>query len=153
MAQTLEIRILTGFCTLPFGANKALAMQIFGPPEEEQTLKEELLNNQSLVLHYWDKGFSLFFDLNQNEKFCSVETDNRETILFDEKIFSLKEKEIIALMKQNNFELSDTEIHPWGEKRISFDAAGLDCYFENNRLVSVNFSSLEFGEQYPFFLN
>ncbi|MBX3162887.1 MAG: hypothetical protein KF900_00240 [Bacteroidetes bacterium] len=153
MVQIPEIQLLAGFCSLPFGASKEQALQIFGQPEEEQNISEELLNNQSLVLHYWDKGFSLFFDLNRNEKFCSVETDNRETVLFDAKIFTLKEKEIIALMKQNNFSVTDTEVHPWGEKRVSFDEAGLDCYFENNRLVSVNFSSLEFGEQYPFFLN
>jgi hypothetical protein len=95
----------------------------------------------------------LFFDNNKNLSFCSVEIDNKETLLFDMKIFSLKEKEIIALMEQNGFPLSDSEMHQWGEKRISFDAAGLDCYFENNRLVSVNFGLLDGDTNFYYFPN
>jgi len=153
MAQIPEIKLLKGFCALPFGANKESAILAFGQPEEVQDIHDDILNNASLVYHYWDKGYSLFFDLNRNHSFCSVEIDNRDTLLFDVRIFSLKEAEIVALMKQNGFALTDTEVHQWGERRVSFDAAGLDCYFENSKLVSVNFGITENEEPYLYFPN
>ena len=111
------------------------------------------MNNNSLVYHYWEQGYSLFFDMNKNQSFCSVEIDNKETLLFNEAVFTLKEKELIALMEKNGYALSDTEMHNWGEKRVSFDEAGLDCYFENNKLVSVNFGLLDNDPNFYFFPN
>jgi hypothetical protein len=148
-----EIKLLTGFCALPFGANKENAVLMFGEPEEIQNLTDDILDNSSLVYHYWDNGFSLFFDTNKNQVFCSVEIDNKDAVLFDTKVFTLREKEIVALMKQNGFALSDSEMHQWGEKRVSFDGAGLDCYFENNKLVSVNFGILEADTNFYYFPN
>jgi hypothetical protein len=153
MFETPEIQLLKGFCSLPFGESKETVVKTFGEPEEIQNLTDDILNNNSLVYHYWDHGFSVFFDTNQEQAFCNVEIDNRDAILFDVKIFTLKEKEIIALMKQNGYSLSDSEMHQWGEKRISFDSAGLDCYFENNRLVSINFGVLESGTNFQYFPN
>jgi hypothetical protein len=153
MFEKPEIKLLKGFCTLSFGTSKENAIEVFGEPEEIQNLTDDILNNNSLVYHYWNEGYSLFFDTNKSQSFCSVEIDNRETLLFNVKIFTLKEKEIIELMHQNGYELSDTEIHKWGEKRISFDGAGLDCYFENTKLVSVNFGLLETENNFYYFPN
>lgn len=153
MSVPPEIRLLKGFCTLAFGATKENAVLLFGEPEEIQNLEDDILSNHSLVYHYWDQGYSLFFDVNKNHTFCSVEIDNKDTLLFDTLLFSLKEKEIIALMKQNGFELTDTEVHQWGERRVSFDSACLDCYFENNRLISVNFSSFDDKPDFRYFPN
>lgn len=153
MFEPPEIRLLKGFCSLSFGESKEEVINTFGEPEEIQNLTDDILNNNSLVYHYWDRGFSLFFDTNKEQAFCNVEIDNREAELFGMKIFTLKEKEIVELMKQNGFALSDAEMHQWGEKRISFDSAGLDCYFENNRLVSINFGILESGTNFQYFPN
>jgi hypothetical protein len=148
-----EIKLLKGFCNLAFGATKEVAKLTFGEPEEVQNLEDDILNNNSLVYHYWEQGYSLFFDMNKNQSFCSVEIDNKETLLFNEPVFTLKEKELIALMERNGYKLSDTEVHNWGEKRVSFDEAGLDCYFENNKLVSVNFGLLDNDPNFYFFPN
>ena len=153
MVQTPEIKLLRGFCALPFGASKENAVLLFGEPEEVQDITDEILNNHSRVYHYWEQGFSLFFDTNRSQTFCSVQIDNRDTILFDTRIFSLKEKEIIALMNNNGFSLTDIEVHQWGERRVSFDDAGLDCYFENNKLVSVNFGIIEPENKFQYFPN
>jgi hypothetical protein len=153
MNEAPEIKLLFGFSSLSFGASKETAQIVFGEPQEIQVLNDDILSNNTLVYHYWDQGFSLFFDMNRNNAFSSVEIDNKDTMLFDLKLFSLKEKEIIELMKQNGYQLSDTEIHQWGEKRISFDDAVMDCYFENNRLVSVNFGSNEEKSEFRYFPN
>ena len=148
-----EIYLLTGFCGLPFGSTKADAEKLFGKPEEVQLLEDEVLNNSSVVFHYWDAGYSLFFDKRRQELFTSVELDNRDAILYENKIFSLREKELTELMLRNGHRLSDSEVHEWGEKRLSFDSAGLDCYFENNRLATVNFGLIEAYDSYTIFQN
>ncbi|MCC6370301.1 MAG: hypothetical protein IT236_04775 [Bacteroidia bacterium] len=148
-----EIKLLKGFSSLAFGASKENAVLLFGEPEETQNIDDEILNNHSLVYHYWDQGYSLFFDLNKNSTFCSVEIDNKDTLLFNTKIFTLKEKEIVALMKENGYALTDTEVHQWGERRVSFDDACLDCYFENHKLVSVNFGILDEKPEFKYFPN
>jgi hypothetical protein len=73
--------------------------------------------------------------------------------MFSLHIFKLKETQIIDLMKQNGFSFSDSEQQEWGEKRISFDDAGLDCYFENGKLVSINFGVIDDINNYVFLPN
>lgn len=148
-----EIKLLKGFCNLSFGENADTIKKIFGDPEEIQELTDDILNTSSTVFHYWDMGFSLFFDNHKNSSFTSVEIDNKDTLLFDTKIFHLKEKEIIELMSKNGYKLSDTENHDWGEKRLSFDEAGLDCYFQNQKLASVNFGIGNRPEDFYYFPN
>jgi hypothetical protein len=150
MSESPEIKLLEGFCSLRFGATQEEAVAAFGEPEEVQTLSDDILGNSSTVYHYWDHGYSLFFDNNRNQIFCSVELDNKESVLYDVKVFTLREKEITALLLENGHRLTETEMQQWGEKRLSFDSAGLDCYFENNRLVSVNFGVLETANHFSF---
>ena len=144
-----EIHLNKGYSGFPFGASSESAVLHFGPPEETQELNDELLDN-AVVYHYWSKGFSLFFDPQRNMVFTSVETDNADTRLFNVHLFQLREKELVALLQQNGFKMTDSETHEWGEKRVSFDGAGLDCYFENHRLISVNFSRTETPLPLPY---
>lgn len=153
MSARPMIDLLKGFNNLPFGASKEEAVKVFGEPEEIQNLSDNILNNNSLVYHYWDQGFSLFFSTGTEQLFCAAEIDNRDATLFGLKLFSLKEKEIVELMQKNGFDMSDSEVHNWGEKRISFDEAGLDCYLENNKLVSINFGLLDKDNNFFYFPN
>ena len=145
-----DIKLLRGFCNFNFGQSVAEAQDLFGPPNESENLDDEILDASSFVMHYWDQGFSLFFDNNKNKVFNSVEVDNPDTTLFNEKVFTLKEHELIALLKLNGYPLTDTEHHEWGEKRISFDDANLDCYFQNGKLVSINFGVSEIDNNFYF---
>ena len=153
MDFTPQINLLSGFSNYKFGQSIAEAELVFGKAEETQVLDDPILETSCTVLHYWDLGFSLFFDNKNFKKFSSVEVDNDETILFSQTVFKLKEVQLIELMKENNFTLTDTEQQEWGEKRISFDEAGLDCYFENGKLVSINFGVIDDINNYAFLPN
>lgn len=153
MKFTPQINLLNGFSNYKFGQSIPEAEILFGKAEETQVLDDPILETSCTVLHYWDLGFSLFFDNKNLKKFSSVEVDNADTILFSELVFTLKEMQLIDLMKQNNFSLTDTELQEWGEKRISFDDAGLDCYFENGKLVSINFGVIDDINNYAFLPN
>lgn len=153
MSFVPEIRLLKGFCTLNFGQSPEDTETIFGVPEETQTLIDDILDTSSYVMHYWSRGFSLFFDVNNNRSLHIVEVDSAETVLFGKKVFSLKEPELVELLKTNGFKLSDTERHEWGEKRLSFDEAGLDCYYENGKLTTISFSLVQASENFRYFPN
>ncbi len=148
-----QINLLKGFCTLNFGVTAIDAELVFGKPEEIQVLDDNILETSCTVFHYWDSGFSLFFDNKNAMKFGSVEVDNENALLFSNKIFALSEQQLIDLMKENNYSLSDTEKQDWGEKRLSFDEAGLDCYFENGRMSSVNFGVIDEHNNFEFLPN
>ena len=153
MSFTPEIHLLKGFCNLNFGQKPSDAEALFGPPEETQSLKDDILDTSSFVLHYWSRGFSLFFDVNKINTLNIVEVDNPETLLFGKKVFSLKESELVELLKINGYKLSDTERHEWGEKRLSFDEACLDCYYENGKLSTLSFSMIDSSENFRYFPN
>ncbi len=153
MDFSFEIHLLKGFGAFNFGQTADEALALFGTPEETQTLEDEILKTSSYVMHYWSFGVSLFFDNHKNKTFTSAEVDNQGTMLFGQKVFSISEKALIELMKQNGYKLSETEQHTWGEKRLSFDEVGLDCYYESNRLSSINFGVLNSGEGFSYFPN
>ncbi len=142
--EDITIHILKGFCGLYFGDNPTQAVKQFGEPDEKEELTDELLNEKSTVYHYWKTGFSLFFKDDENKGLHCVEVDNKEAVVLGEKIFLLKEEEIKALFKKNAYPLTETEQHAWGEKRLSFDEAFADLYFENGKLTSINFCTPDY---------
>ena len=153
MTTTYWINLLKGFSDFNFGRSIAEAENIFGKAEEIQELTDDILETSCTVLHYWNSGFSLFFDNKHSKKFSSVEVDNEETILFSFKVFDMKEKDLISVMKEKGYILSDSEQQEWGERRISFDEAGLDCYFENGKLTSINFGVIDEQGTFDFLPN
>ena len=148
-----EINLLKSFCSLSFGAQVNDAESLFGKPEEVQILTDDIMDTSCTVYHYWQNGFSLFFDNKNSKQFSSVEVDNETTLLFDESVFTLTEKELIELMKKHNYVLTESEQQEWGEKRLSFDDAGFDCYFENNQFKSINFGIIDDLNSFDFLPN
>jgi hypothetical protein len=153
MSKPIEILPLKGIGGLSFGATTADARQLFGEPEETETLKDDVLNADSLVFHYWEEGFSLFFNKQANLKLTCIEIDNPGATLWESSIFHMNEEQITELFQQNGYELTETEQHEWGEKRVSFDDALMDLYFENGRLISINFGLFPEEESYYYFPN
>jgi hypothetical protein len=138
----LQIRPHEGLNKLLFGTSRQEAELAFGKAEETESIESGDGDYKTEVWHYWTKGFSLFFDENVNYKFTCVEIDNKEADLWGKKIFSLSEPEIILLFKSKGFKEIDSEVHEWGERRLSFDDALVDLYFENDTLTSVNYGVL-----------
>ncbi len=143
---TLEASLLQSFGPLPFGASDEDAVKIFGPAEEKEEL-EAIDGSKSAVWHYWAKGFTLFFDGPMENRFCCVEIDRSvELRMWEIPVFSLTEPQLKKLFVQNGFKELDEELHEWGEKRITFDDAMADFYFENGIMVSVNYGTTNPGE-------
>lgn len=142
--QDIAIYLLKGLGDLKFGATAAEAVAVFGKPEETEELTDELMNEKSMAYHYWDKGFSLFFKDDENKTFSCAEVDDSSILLFGKRVFELNEQQVTDLFKENGYKLSETEMHSWGEKRLSFDEAFADLYFEKGKLVSINFCASDY---------
>ncbi len=142
MTIPLEIKPVLGLSSLLFGTTMAETELVFGRAEETELL-DDIEDSQSTVWHYWESGFSLFFDESNNQLFCCVEIDNKDAVLWGQKVFSMSENQIIELFKKKGVTNFETEVHEWGEKRLSFDELNIDFYFEKNSLSSINYGKPE----------
>jgi hypothetical protein len=145
-APILEIKPRSGINGLAFGTSTAEAEGQFGKPDETEEL-EGGTDANSLVWHFWEKGFSLFFDIQQGKRFSCVEIDHPESVLWGKKIFRLSETELKSFFTDKGFKTIDIEDHEWGERRISFDDALIDFYFEKGKMISINYGISLGGEE------
>jgi hypothetical protein len=134
----LEIKPRTGLNSLPFGTTTQEAEQYFGKPEETEEL-DASTDSCSLVWHFWERGFSLFFDKQQGNQFSCVEIDHPECLLWGVKVFDLTEPELKVFFTHKGYKEMEVEDHDWGERRISFDDALIDFYFEGGKMISINY--------------
>lgn len=139
MEKEINIYPLKGVNNLKFGCNQDDVRKILGEPDEIEYLEEDDLS--SLIWQYWDMGLTIFFDELDNSIFASAEIEDPEALIFGKRIFDLSEKEAIDLFKSNGFTELDIEDHDWGERRVSFDDAMVDLYYEKGHLICVNLST------------
>ena len=128
---------LKGVNQLLFGATMLEAEALFGPPSDIETL-DEIPEYKSIVWHYWQKGFSLFFDDNERNTFSCVEVDGHHAKLWGKNPFTLNEKQLLALFAEKGFTEIDAEDQAWGERRVSVDDATVDMYFDKGQLTSIS---------------
>lgn len=146
MTDSLKIRIGEGLSNLFFGSLMFEAEQLFGKADKEELLND-FAENSTIVWHYNEYDFSLFFDSINAKPFVYVEIGNPKTELWDERIFNFPEKKIIELFKSKGIYLHETEHQEWDEKRLSFDEVNIDFYFSKNKLVSINYGIITEGLQ------
>ncbi|KAF0202669.1 MAG: hypothetical protein FD170_1843 [Bacteroidetes bacterium] len=135
----LEIGLLDGLDDLKFGDSPETVEKMLGKPVEVEDIGEEAdIDLDTYLWNYDSLGLTVFFEGKNNHVLSCFETDNEETTLFGKKIFPMTEAEIVALMKENGLTQIDSEEEEWGEKRVSFDEALIDFYFQDSKLVTVN---------------
>ncbi|MBI3509678.1 MAG: hypothetical protein HY064_03370 [Bacteroidetes bacterium] len=140
--KSYEAELLKHFGGVPFGASTEVIVSAMGSPEETENL-DSGDGTLAPVWHYWSRGFSLFFDNEDGTRFCCVEADNSVILkMLDTHVFKLNEDELRRLMKKYGFTQIEEELHEWGEKRLTFDEANVDYYFEKGIMVSINFGAM-----------
>jgi UDP-2,3-diacylglucosamine pyrophosphatase LpxH len=135
MDFTIELK--KGIGNLMFGMTVENVKQVLGEPTEMETI-DNGMEEETLVLHYDDQNLTLFFG-GETKLLDCIDTDNEETILFGQKIYTMDEKEIAQLMISNNYFAEDIETESWGERRVTFIEGNIDFFFEKDELMSVVF--------------
>jgi hypothetical protein len=135
----MEILLLDGLDDLKFGDLPDNVEKLLGKPTEIENMGDEADEDLDTILWNYDKeGLSVFFEGKNNHVLSCFETDNRDVTLFGKKLFEMTEEEITKLMNSEGLTQIDSEVEEWGEKRVSFDEALIDFYFQDGKLVTVN---------------
>jgi hypothetical protein len=137
---SLEINPKVGFGELKFGHTIEEVLAVVGEAEELEDIQEEEDFN-TVILNYWNEGFSVFIEGAGAEKsiVSCFETDNPKSILFGKTIFEMTEKEVIDHMKTNGYNQIEKEKEEEGEYRLSFDEGLIDFFFdEDGSLLAIN---------------
>lgn len=133
---------------LHFGSSLEKAEEVLGAPSETESLEKEPDDEtETLLYYYFELGVTLFFEGDDSMTLTCIETDNQTVTLFGKRIFEMDENQVIALLKENGYSELYMELEVWGEKRVSFDDALIDFYFENGKMVTVNWGIMINGDE------
>ncbi len=138
--EYLEINPKTGLNEIIFGNTIEKVTALIGEPQDIENL--DMDDESTIVLNYWDKGITLFFEDSNKPSLSCIEISNIDATLFGDKIFILSEEKIIQLMSDNGFTDYEVETEAWGEKRMTYEELMIDFYFENNKLSVVSWGNL-----------
>ncbi|HNQ83139.1 MAG TPA: hypothetical protein PKM34_05810 [Bacteroidales bacterium] len=130
-----------GFGEIMFGETSEKVIKLLGQPEDVENI-EDVDGFNTVVLYYYEKGITIFFEGKEKSVVACVETENPEATMYGKRIFEMTEKDIVALMKEKGFEVAETEMETTGERRVSYDDAMIDFFFLDGDLVVVNWGVL-----------
>lgn len=138
---SLEIKPKEGYGELNFGETTEVVISLLGDAEEVEDIADDEEFN-TVILNYWDKGVSIFMEGVEKSVVACFETENEESTMYGKKIFAMDEKAITDLMTSKKFEVAETEMEEDNIKRVSYDDAMIDFFFEGKELVAVNWGVL-----------
>lgn len=144
---TLEIKPKVGLGELNFGDSSEKLISILGEAEELDDIEDEDEFN-TVILKYKDKGIYVFFEGVEKSVISCFELDKTpEATLYGKKVFDLKEEVVVELMEANGFgnpeyETEENTEAKFPEKRLSFEDAMIDFFFEQGEMKAINWGVL-----------
>lgn len=133
-----EIVLGKGIGNIYFGYSMDQVKDIMGEPEEiEESDEDDEFEHKAF--NYWERGYSFFFDREDDYRLSCIQTENDEVKLFNTNLFGSSPQEVKALLQQQGVVDYETEKLETGEIRWSFEKEMLDLYFENDKLIAINF--------------
>ncbi|MFZ4400740.1 MAG: hypothetical protein ACOYO1_11950 [Bacteroidales bacterium] len=139
--KSIEIRLKKGMSEIDFGSSPEKVYSVLGEPQEVENLEMDD-DTATIITHYLDKDLALFFVNSQKPCLECVESSNRDTMLFGKQLFLMSECEIINLLYENGYENYEIENEIWGEKRLTFEDAMIDFYFDEKQLSVISWGVL-----------
>lgn len=136
MISSYEIIPKKGLGDLVFGMDMEKVVSGLGEPDEVDNFENEEEMN-AVLLHYWEKGVSLFFEGHTRQIVAGMETDHPKATLYGKKIIGMPKEEVIALMEANG-DSDYYEEEEDGELRLSFENQMMDFYIRDGKVAFVN---------------
>jgi len=140
MISSYEIIPKIGLGDLKFGMDMEKIVSELGEPEEVDNFESEEEMN-AVLLHYWERGVSVFFEGQTRQVVAGIETDHPDSKLFGEYVIDMTEEEVIDLMKRNGFLYFDKENED-GEVRLSYEEEMIDFYLKKGKVAFVNWDAI-----------
>ena len=137
----LDIIPKQGFGQLRFGDTSEQVIGLLGQPEDVENI-EDVDEFNTVILYYWERGITVFFEGLEKSVVSCFETENPDATMYGRKIFTMKQKEIVDMMSSKGYVIEEEEIEISGEKRVSYDDAMIDFFFMDGDLVAVNWGVL-----------
>ncbi|MFD2999843.1 hypothetical protein ACFS7Z_05695 [Pontibacter toksunensis] len=133
-----DIRLGKGLGKIKFGLTMEEVEELIGEPEEvEESDKEDEFEHQAW--NYWEEGYSLYFDKEDDYRLSCIETANREVQIWGERVFEMSKDQVLRLFADNDITGPEEEEAETGETRVSFEKEMIDLYFDEDQLIAVNF--------------
>ncbi|WP_161889606.1 hypothetical protein [Pontibacter russatus] len=133
-----DIRLGKGLGKIKFGLTMEEVEELIGEPEEvEESDEEDEFEHQAW--NYWEEGYSLYFDKEDDYRLSCIETANREVQIWGERVFEMSKAQILQLFADNDITGSEEEETETGETRVSFEREMIDMYFDEDQLIAINF--------------
>lgn len=133
-----EIRLGKGLGKIKFGLTMEEVEQLIGEPEEvEESDEEDEFEHQAW--NYWEEGYSLYFDKEDDYRLSCIETANREVQIWGDRVFEMSRDQVMQLFADNEITEHEEEEAETGETRISFEKEMIDLYFDEDQLIAINF--------------
>ena len=133
-----ELKLGNGLGPLTFGSTMQDVKDQLGEPEEiEESDETDEFEHQAW--HYYEDGYSLYFDQEDGYRLSCIEVANPDVKLWDKQLFDLPMSEVQDLFKAKGFSDFDVEKLPTGETRLSYEKEMIDIYFEDDHMIAVNF--------------
>ena len=133
-----DIRLGKGLGKIKFGLTMEEVEELIGEPEEiEESDEEDEFEHEAW--NYWEDGYSLYFDKEDDYRLSCIETANREVQLWGERIFEMSKDQIVRLFNDNDITDMEEEEAESGETRVSFEKEMIDLYFDEDQLIAINF--------------
>ena len=135
-----EIILGTGMGPLRFGATMDEVRTLVGEPEEiDESDDDDDFEHQAWNYHEDDYLLSLYFDREDDFRLSCIETDHPGMRLFGEAIHGMSMEAFQALMQRQDLASPETETMEEGQVRLSYEEEMIDIYFEDERLLFINF--------------
>ena len=138
LVLTIEPKI--GYGEIKFGDLSERVIGILGEAEEIENFEDDD-DFSTIILYYWDRGITVFFEGKEKSVVSCFETEDPESTLFGKRVFEMNEAEIVKLMSDHGYEVAEAVLEE-NEKRVSYDDALADFMFQGNELVAVNWGVL-----------
>src|SRR5690606_25038971 len=91
-----DIRLGKGLGKIKFGLTREEVEELIGEPEEiEESEEEDEFEHEAW--NYWEDGYSLYFDKEDDYRLSCIETANRDMLLWNERIFEMSQKQLVQL--------------------------------------------------------
>ncbi|MCK5776804.1 MAG: hypothetical protein KAH25_11535 [Bacteroidales bacterium] len=132
----LEVKPKGGLGEIKFGDFTKRVIALIGEPGNVEEISTDDFVKTTILT--FSDGITIFLEGILDPMVSHIDVYNKNATLFGEKIFDMKEAEIIQLMNNNGFNQIEKEDEEWGETRLTFDDALMDFYFVETDLVAVN---------------